>query len=270
MLPYEIKIAAGRRTPILLSIPHCGTDFPPEIKDDYSPALATAPDDTDWFLDRLYDFAPALGITTISAVWSRWVIDLNRHPDRKPLYSDGRIITDLCPTTTFLGEPIYNDRRTEVDAGEVWRRRERYFDPYHEKIAELLVELQADFDHVLLWDCHSIRHVVPTIQADSFPELILGSADGESADTTIIDGALSCLSRGGYSLGHNHPFKGGYITRHYGNPRQHRHALQLEMSKRNYMDDMERDYHPERAKRVAELLYDTLDRLSKTLISLKD
>jgi N-formylglutamate deformylase len=84
-----------------VSIPHCGTLFPKEIINDFDPALIKAPDDTDWFVDRLYDFAPSLGITMITAVFSRWVIDLNRHPDSKPLYNDGRIITELCHYTAI-------------------------------------------------------------------------------------------------------------------------------------------------------------------------
>ena len=93
-------------TPILISVPHCGIQFPDEVRNQFNPELIKAPDDTDWFVDHLYDFAPSLGMTMISAVYSRWVIDLNRDPQSKPLYADGRIITELCPTTTFLGESI--------------------------------------------------------------------------------------------------------------------------------------------------------------------
>src|SRR5688500_19424432 len=111
MMNYCVTVPTVQSIPILLSIPHCGTAFPDEIIGDYVPELINRPDDTDWFVDRLYSFAPSIGITVISAVWSRWVIDLNRHPDSKPLYNDGRIITDLCPVTTFLGQSLYRDRR---------------------------------------------------------------------------------------------------------------------------------------------------------------
>src|SRR6188768_1763228 len=119
------------RVPILVSVPHCGTSFPEEIVDEYDAKLIAKPDDTDWFVDRLYDFAPSLGITMITAVYSRWVIDLNRDPDNKPLYSDGRIITGLCPVTDFTGKPLYKDSRLSVDGHEVARRREAYYKPYH-------------------------------------------------------------------------------------------------------------------------------------------
>jgi N-formylglutamate deformylase len=260
----------AEQIPILLSIPHCGTAFPDDIRDQYVQELIEAPDDTDWFVDQLYSFAPSMGITVLSAVWSRWVIDLNRHPASKPLYSDGRIITDLCPLTTFLGQSLYKDGRRRISDEEVARRTVLYFDPYHTKLQELLADMRARFGVVLLWDCHSIRQVVPTIQSDKFPDLILGSADGKSAHARLIETALESLRKGRYSVQHNDPFKGGFITRQYGIPHDHQHALQLEMSKINYLDDTETRFHPERAKKMGELLYNTLSSLSGALISIKD
>src|SRR5690606_34312986 len=134
----EIAHPTAARIPIVLSVPHCGTAFPEELKDEYDADLITAPDDTDWFVDQLYSFAPALGITMISAVWSRWVIDLNRHPESRPLYHDGRIITDLCPLTTFLGQPLYRDARRSLSDDEIARRKRSYFDPWHEQLQLLI------------------------------------------------------------------------------------------------------------------------------------
>lgn len=267
---YKVKFPTVPRIPILLSIPHCGTSFPEEIRDEYLPELIDAPDDTDWYVDRLYDFAPTMGITVISAVWSRWVIDLNRDPENKPLYDDGRIITDVCPLTTFLGQSIYLDGRTQMNHEEIARRRKSYFAPYHLALRKMLDDLKDEFSSVLLWDCHSIRQSVPTIQEARFPDLILGSSDGKSADQKLIEVALQNLDNGGYMLQHNRPFKGGFITRNYGNPQDGQHALQLEMSKINYMDDSETSFHPERAKKMAELLINTLSSLYGLLISLKD
>jgi len=270
METYTISPPTAPKVPILLSIPHCGTAFPDEIRDQYVPELIAAPDDTDWFVDRLYDFAPSMGITVIAGVLSRWVIDLNRDPQNKPLYNDGRIITSLCPVTTFAGEPLYKDARKEVDNGEVTRRRKLYFEPYHRKLTALLNEMKAEFGEALLWDCHSIRHIVPSIRKERFPDLILGSADATSASAKLIETALNCLGGGPYSLSHNHPFKGGYITRHYGKPAENIHALQLEMNKINYMDDSETMYDTRRAKKTADLLNKTLSELSRTLLSPQD
>lgn len=258
MVPYRIILPTAPPVPILISIPHCGTEFPSEIKNDFNQTLIGAPDDTDWFVDKLYDFAPSLGITMIIGVYSRWVIDLNRDPESQPLYTDGRIITGLCPTTTFLGEPLYNDKRTEVHKSEIERRLKNYYRPYHQKLGEHLKHLHQQFGKVLLWDCHSIRQVVPTIQKLKFPDLILGDVERTSASQQLIDIALRNLNSASYSLQHNNPFKGGFITRYFGRPLEQQHALQLEMSKVNYMDDDEVRYDEGRAERMQEVLQRTL------------
>lgn len=265
MNPFKIISPTAATVPILVSVPHCGIDFPEDIRDEYDQALIQSPDDTDWYVDRLYDFVPSLGITMITAAYSRWVIDLNRDPDSKPLYNDGRIITELCPATTFLGEPLYKDKRREVSKEEVDRRFQLYYEPYHRKIKELLSELKARFGTVLLWDCHSIRQIVPTIQNDKFTDLILGDADERSASAALIEIALKGLSCTHYKLNHNTPFKGGTITRTFGQPAQNQHALQLEMTKVNYMDDTETKYDPARAGKMRALLSFTFQSLIKEL-----
>ncbi len=262
---FNITHPTTSEVPILISVPHCGTFFPPELKDQYKPELIQAPDDTDWFVDQLYDFAPALGITMITANYSRWVIDLNRDPQSKPLYNDGRVITALCPSTNFLGESIYIDERREVSTQEVTRRVEQYYLPYHQKIEEEVKRLKQKFGKVLLWDCHSIRQFVPSIHSEKFPDLILGDADGTSASAELIVTAIDSLQNQGYSLSHNHPFKGGYITRHYGKPEQNVHALQLEMSKINYMNDAEIEFDSAKAKKIQTVLKEVFENLIKEL-----
>lgn len=262
---YTIHPATAPEVPIIISVPHCGTAFPDEIKSQYKPALIKSPDDTDWFVQNLYDFAPAMGITMFVAHYSRWVIDLNRDPYNKPLYSDGRIITPLCPATTFLGEPIYKDERAEVELPEVKRRKELYYQPYHTKLRELVKYRKKKFGKVLLWDCHSIRQSVPTIRKEKFPDLILGDVDGTSASPGLIESALSVLDHGPYQVAHNHPFKGGYITRNFGKPVSHRHAIQLEMTKVNYLDDTEKKYDKLRAEKMRELLKRMFERLNEQL-----
>ncbi len=251
--------------PIVVSVPHCGISFPDGIRDEYKPSLIQAPDDTDWFVDRLYDFAPSMGMTMITAVYSRWVIFMYGDTESKPFYSDGRIITALCPSTNFLGEPLYKDERNEVTDEEVKRRYTLYYKPYHEKVQDLLNELKAKFGKVLLWDSHSIRQIVPTIQKGKFPDLILGDADGKSAGAELIQSTLDTLSSDKYSLSHNHPFKGGTITRSFGKPSQHQHALQLEMPKVHYMDDAEVNYHEARAQHMRQLLQENFRQLIELL-----
>ncbi|MFL2570313.1 MAG: N-formylglutamate amidohydrolase [Parvicellaceae bacterium] len=173
-IPYKIVLPKNKKVGILLSIPHSGTNFPQELSANYNKELSTQPDDTDWYLEKLYDFAAELGITTIQALNSRWVIDLNRNPENTSLYDDGRIITALCPTTDFLGQQIYINKNAHPSKSEVQRRLDTYYWPYHHKIDELIKSLKNEFNRVILWDAHSIRRKVETIQNDPFPDLILG------------------------------------------------------------------------------------------------
>jgi N-formylglutamate deformylase len=258
---YHFTEPTAQRVPILLSVPHCGTLIPQALKTEYRADKIEFIDDTDWFVHDLYNFAPAMGISLLSANVSRWVIDLNRHPESKPLYSDGRVITGLCPTTNFIGGTIYNDNRKEVSATDVAGRVNLYYEPYHQKIQSTLQELKAEFGKALLWDCHSIRQFVPSIRPEKFPDLILGDADGTSASPGIIETTLQGLETSGLSVSHNTPFKGGHITRAYGKPSENIHALQLEMTKVNYMDDAERNYHPERATRIQNILKKVFENL---------
>jgi len=259
--PFRIIPSKSSEVPIILSVPHCGTAFPADIIDQYKSDLIAAPDDTDWFVDTLYDFVPYMGITMIAAHYSRWVIDLNRDPQSKPLYADGRIITALCPATTFKGESIYTDERKAVGSSDVQLRLEKYYYPYHRKIEELMDARKKSFGKVLLWDCHSIRQFVPTVHKEKFPDLILGDADGTSASPGLSETALGTLDHSNYSVNHNYPFKGGYITRYFGRPAENQHALQLEMTTVNYMDDDEKKYHPERAERMRDVLKKVFEKL---------
>jgi N-formylglutamate deformylase len=264
MTLFEITQPAAPLLPVVISVPHAGTAFPDDIQAELKPSLLPT-DDTDWFVHQLYDFATELGLPILKANYSRWVVDLNRNPDSSPLYHDGRVLTGLCTTTTFMGEPIYTDQRTEINPTEINRRKALYFEPYHAALQQLLDETKARFGQVLLWDCHSIRRQVPAIHNGPFPDLILGSADETSVSQELIELALQQLGSGPYSLSHNTPFKGGYITRHFGQPEKQQHALQLEMSKDVYMDDAEKAYSPARANQIRAVLRQTLTALGQSL-----
>ncbi|MBL6447420.1 N-formylglutamate amidohydrolase [Fulvivirga sp. 29W222] len=265
--PYHIIEAEGKNVPVLISVPHSGTLFPDNIKDHYNQKLIAAPDDTDWFVHKLYDFAPEMGITMITATYSRWVIDLNRDPESAPLYDDGRIITELCPSASFAGEPIYQDHHMP-NRNEIDRRLETYYWPYYNKITELLNGLKEQFGKVLFWDAHSIRQYVPLIRKEIFPDLILGDNNGKTADNELIETALSTLKTKRLKVEHNHPFRGGHLTRYFGKPEQSQHALQLEMTKINYMDNKEVHYDIERAGNMRTLLKKTFENLIKKIDTL--
>jgi N-formylglutamate deformylase len=171
----------------------------------------------------------------------------------------------LCPTTNFLGEPIYADNRENVNPKEIERRLTNYYWPYHREITRLLESLKSEFGKVLIWDAHSIRRQVRTIHQGSFPDLILGDVMGTSASANITKAALDDLRSSTYSVSHNDPFKGGFITRCYGNPKNNQHALQLEMSKINYMDDSETRYDQDRANKIKTLLRKVFGTLAEVM-----
>ena len=266
-VPYTIIEPKGEKVPIIVSVPHCGIDFPTDIAHQYNPDLAGQPDDTDWYVHQLYNFVSEMGITMIHAKYSRWVIDLNRDPESKPLYNDGRIITALSPATDFFGNSIYTDDKYVPTTEEIERRLENYYWPYYKKIEALLEERKQQFGKVLLWDAHSIRQFVPTIRKDKFPDLILGNNDEKTADSKLIRAALDGLGTGDHTLTHNTPFKGGHITRYFGKPEQNVHALQLEMTKLLYMDDEEMKFDEDRANAMRTILKDTFTRLIDTMPS---
>jgi N-formylglutamate deformylase len=265
MEPFHIIQPKIQKLPFIVSVPHCGTEFPDELKDLFKDEMRQQHDDTDWFVHQLYKFASEMGITIIYAKYSRWVIDLNRDPESKPLYNDGRIITALTTTTDFFGNAIYKDEASHPDTAEVERRLNEYYWPYYRAIENLMLDIKDEFGKVLLWDAHSIRRLVPTIRATPFPDMILGSNDETSASQELIDTALDTLRTGNFTINHNDPFKGGHITRYFGRPAQNQHALQLEMNKILYMNDEELKFHPGRAEHIQQLLRRTFNALIEQL-----
>lgn len=260
---YNIIEPKGKTVPIIISSPHSGTFFPTEVKSQLHPKFVSNPDDTDWFIDTLYRFASDLGITLITANYNRWVVDLNRNPQSKPLYNDGRVITGIVPATNFNGEKLYISEPPTQE--EIDRRVALYYTPYHQKIEALLQEKKQQFGQALLFDAHSIRKVVPGIQEAPFPDLILGDNDLTSAAPVFINTALSALKQSDFLVAHNQPFKGGQITRSFGRPEEQIHALQLEMAKTNYMNDAETVYDNVRAEKMQYVLKHMLQDLIKTL-----
>ena len=230
---YDLRPGTG---PLLMSIPHLGTRLPDDI-DARMTAAGHLVADTDWHLDRLYDFAAELGATVIGARTSRYVIDLNRAPDNRPLYPGARN-TELVPTTTFDEEPIYLEGEIPGEA-EIADRRDTYWRPYHEQIESELAVLRARHGTVVLFDCHSIRSQVPRFFDGTLPDFNLGTAEGDSCAPDLRDRLADVLRTTGsdYRLAVDGRFKGGYITRQYGRPAAGIHAFQMELSQITYMDE---------------------------------
>ena len=225
------KFRAGR-IPLLVSMPHTGTHVPDALRKRMTPAALGLPD-TDWHLERLYDFLDALGASVLVATHSRYVIDLNRPPDNANLYP-GQDTTPLVPVDTFHRQPLYREG-AGLQADEIPERLSAYWEPYHARLAEELARLREKFDYALLWDAHSIFSEVPRFFAGKLADLNLGTADGRACGPGIGEGLMKKVS--GYSAVLNGRFKGGYITRTYGEPANSVHAVQLELSEATYMDE---------------------------------
>jgi N-formylglutamate deformylase len=199
-------------------------------------ARALQVEDTDWHLAQLYDFLPAMGASVLQPQLSRYVIDLNRPPDDAPMYP-GASNTELCPTRFFTGDALYLPG-CAPDAAARAQRRSDYWQPYHDALAAELQRLMQVHGYALLWDAHSIRSAIPWLFEGTLPALNIGTASGDSAHPVIGQAVMAvCGEAGRFSHVLNGRFKGGYITRHYGRPGQHVHAVQLEMCQNLYMQE---------------------------------
>lgn len=218
--------------PLVVSIPHAGTDLPDALLPRLvSPWLARK--DADWHLERLYDFAVGLGATVVRTMVSRTVIDVNRDPSGASLYP-GQTTTGLCPTETFDGEPLYVTGQAPDDA-EIAARREHYFVPYHRRLETELARLRAQHGAVVIYDCHSIRSVIPRLFDGELPQWNLGTNHGRTCSARLTALVEQHCDRSGLSRVTNGRFTGGYITRHFGRPSAGVHAIQMELGCRGYM-----------------------------------
>ncbi len=266
---YDWLVVERGDAPLVLSIPHAGTRLPAAIESRLaSPWLARK--DTDWYVDRLYSFGGALGATVIRTLMSRTVIDVNRDPEGHSLYP-GQATTELCPTTTFDGEPLYR-AGDEPDSREIAARRERYYTPYHAAIATEIRRLRERHDRVVLFDAHSIRSVVPRLFDGTLPVFNLGTNSGRSCAADLAHSLQAICNSSGLPTVVDGRFKGGYITRHYGQPDSGMHAVQLELAMRGYLEEpaadiQEHNWPPSYGAARATGLVGTLRRLVETMIA---
>jgi formiminoglutamase len=264
--PNWLRIARNE-SPLIVSMPHTGTDIPPEVEAKFvSPWLARK--DADWWVERLYDFASQLGATTIRTRMSRALIDVNRDPSGRSLYP-GQNTTELCPTTTFDGEPLYRNG-CDPDSGEIGRRRKVFFEPYHCAVQTEISRLRERHGKTVLYDAHSIRSRIPRLFDGELPHINIGTNSGLSCDDVLSRAVVGVCAESEFTCVVNGRFKGGYTTRHYGRPANGVHAIQVELAMRAYMDEpaapspenWPTPYHALRA----ELLDSVLRRILKTCL----
>ncbi|MDH2431198.1 N-formylglutamate deformylase [Pokkaliibacter sp. MBI-7] len=222
------------KLPLLISMPHTGTWLTDAVAAGLTEE-ALKLQDTDWHMPRLYDFAEAMGASLLMANYSRYVVDLNRPADDQPLYQTAT--TGLFPDINFDGTPLFRDglapSREEHD-----RYLEMIWKPYHQQIERELSRLRDEFGYALLFDAHSIRSEVPRLFDGRLPDFNLGTNSGESCAPDMQSALVAaCAAQQQFSHVLNGRFKGGYITRCFGRPEQHWHAVQLELAQLNYMSE---------------------------------
>jgi N-formylglutamate deformylase len=220
-------------SPLVVSFPHSGLELSDGLNARLTKTAAGLPD-TDWHVPQLYDFVTQLGVSTICSNYSRYVIDMNRDPSGASLYP-GQATTDLVPTELFDGSPIYKAGK-EPDASEIEQRRIAFHQPYHQALLYTLAETRRRHGYAVLWDAHSIASHVPRLFEGELPNLNLGTNSGESCASEIEAAATTAMqAHDEYASIANGRFKGGWITRKYGQPDHCVHALQMEIAQSAYM-----------------------------------
>lgn len=237
--------------PLLISVPHDGRQIPPAMAAGMT-NIGRAIPDTDWNVNRLYAFAGELGASVLAANYSRYVVDLNRSASDEALYV-GQVSTGLCPAASFAGEPLYLPGK-QPDEREKQARVKAYWLPYHEKLSATLADLKSRFGYALLWDAHSIPGEVPLLFGGRLPDLNIGTNGGKSCAPAMEAAVSGAAEASSCSSVLNGRFKGGYITRQYGQPDRDVHAVQLELAQRCYMDEKSLRYDEAAAAKLGETI----------------
>lgn len=229
MTPVAITRGHG---PLVLALPHTGMFVPEDIAQNLNTngrKLA----DTDWHIDQLYEgLIPE--VTTVTANFHRYVIDANRDPGGASLYP-GQNTTTLVPLTDFDGLDIWTKAPTEAD---IEQRRIRFHAPYHIALAAELERVRNLHGVAVLYDCHSIRSTISYLFDGTLPDFNIGTNSGATCAARIETATSEiCTQAPGLSTVSNGRFKGGWTTRHYGQPQNGVHAIQMELAQSTYLTD---------------------------------
>lgn len=241
--------------PIILCQPHSGTYVPDKIRRDLN-ELGRELTDTDWHVPSLYE-GLLEGASVIRANFSRYVIDVNRDPSGKSLYP-GQNTTELVPLTTFDGQPIWSN---PPDKDEIVDRIQNFHSVYHSILEKEIARIKSKFGFVVIYDCHSIRSVIPHLFDGELPDFNIGDNCGVTCAQSITNVVSQVCGRSNaYSYVVNGRFKGGWTTRHYGRPTEGVHAIQMELAQRNYLQQEcpPFNYNSEQADKLRNVLKEIL------------
>ncbi len=268
MNPVTIREGAG---PVILAQPHGGTFVPDNILDTLN-ETGRGLADTDWHIARLYDGllddttmvdATIVAATMVAANFHRYVIDANRDPSGVSLYP-GQNTTGLCPTTDFDGNPIYKSG-AEPGRDEIEARRREFHAPYHAALQAQIDRVRGIHGIAILYDCHSIRSDIPYLFDGLLPVFNIGTNGGKACAPALEKIVADiCQSAPDYDAIVNGRFKGGWTTRHYGDPQNGVHAIQMELAQRAYMIETPPwNYRDDLAANVRPHLADILKKLNE-------
>ena len=228
LAPDPVEVEQGD-SPVILGLPHTGTWLPDDILARLNERGRTLAD-TDWHIHQLYaGLLP--GATTVRATFHRYVIDANRGPEDESLYP-GQNTTGLVPFTDFDGHPIWTEEPSPED---VAGRLARFHAPYHAALSAEIERVRAKHGVAILYDCHSIRSVIPFLFDGVLPDFNIGTANGTSCAPAIEAAAQEVAAATGRSWVVNGRFRGGWTTRHYGRPQDGVHAIQMELAQSTHL-----------------------------------
>lgn len=259
MQPVEVIQGNG---PVILGQPHSGTFVPDDIYQNLNP-LGWQLVDTDWHIPQLYE-GLLENVTTVRANFSRYVIDPNRDPEGTSLYP-GQNTTELVPMTTFDGDPIWLNPPTQDD---IFQLINLYHSEYHRALRSEIERVKSQHGIAVLYDCHSIRSQASHLFDGRLPDLNIGTNSGASCSTAISQAVLNtCANTTSYSHVLNGRFKGGWTTRHYGDPANNVHALQMELAQLNYLETEipPFTYHEASAAKLRKVLQRILQNIQHTI-----
>ena len=248
----DVLMPVARPSPLVVSSPHSGRIFPPSFLRQVQVGTASLRRSEDAFVDDLFSHAPALGAPLISAKFPRVYVDVNREPlELDPRMFEGRLppgansrslrVAGGLGTVARLagdGRELYG---TRLPVSEALSRIERCYLPYHAKLTTLIASARAAFGFCILIDAHSMPSTMASTGSKEEPmraDFVIGDRFGSSCDARLAEGLESHLRAAGYMVQRNKPYAGGYITEHYGKPYAQVHAVQIEINRALYMDEI--------------------------------
>lgn len=250
--PFEILHPDVQTVPLVFASPHSGRDYPADFVAGSRLDPVSLRRSEDGFVDDLFAAAPDFGAPLLRATFPRAFIDANREPfeldqamfsDRLPDYvntESSRVAAGLGTIARVVssGQDIYPRKLTFAEAAT---RIDAYYRPYHKALESLIHNTRKCFGHCVVIDCHSMPSIGGPLDPDAGrgrADFVIGDCFGSTCAPYITDAIERVIAGFGYAVARNKPFAGGFTTRHYGQPREGVHTVQVEINRALYMDEI--------------------------------